>query len=76
MPRAAPDTHLARTIRELREAQGLSQEALAHRAGTTLGNLGRIEQARTMPSWGTVRDIAGALGITLADLARQVEARS
>jgi transcriptional regulator with XRE-family HTH domain len=75
MPKAAqePDAALAATMRRLREETGESQEALAYRAGITAGSLARIELAQSNPSWATVRAIAAALDVKLADLAVSVE---
>jgi transcriptional regulator with XRE-family HTH domain len=75
MPRPpAPDQILAALLRRLREERGLSQEALAHKAGITAGSLGRIELAQSSPSWATVRQIANALDITMEELSATVEA--
>jgi transcriptional regulator with XRE-family HTH domain len=74
MPRPpAPDPILAALLRRLREERGLSQEALAYKAGITAGSLGRIELGQSSPAWATVRQIAKALDVTLADLATEVE---
>ncbi len=74
MPRPpAPDPILAALLRRLREERGLSQEALAYKAEITAGSLGRIELAQSSPAWATVRQIAKALDVTLADLAAEVE---
>jgi transcriptional regulator with XRE-family HTH domain len=54
----------------------LSQEAVAHEAGMTMGSYSRIETGRASPAWVTVRAIAGALGVSMADLSRRVEKRS
>lgn len=77
MPRPpAPDPVLAALLRRLREERGLSQEALAHKAGITAGSLGRIELAQSSPAWATVRQIARALDVTMAELSTAVEADS
>lgn len=68
-----PDAALAAALRRLREATGRTQEQVAHDARITTGALSKIETATTTPSWGTVRQIADALGVSLADLVRQVE---
>lgn len=74
MPRPpAPDPILAALLRRLREERGLSQEALAYKAGITAGSLGRIELAQSSPAWATVRQIAKALDVTLVELVAQVE---
>lgn len=70
-----PDPALGAAVRQLREARGLSQEALAYRAGTTYGTINRLELAQSAPAWATVRAIADALGIKLVELAAAVEAQ-
>ncbi len=74
-PRMPPDPALGAAVRQLREARGLSQEALAYRAGTTYGTINRLELAQSAPAWATVRAIAEALGVTLVELATAVEAQ-
>jgi transcriptional regulator with XRE-family HTH domain len=60
-------------VRQLREAQSLTQEELASRAGTTLGTVSRLESAKSAPAWATVRAIATALSVSLAQLGEAVE---
>ncbi len=74
--RRSPDTALGRAVRQLREAQSLTQEELASRAGTTLGTVSRLESAKSAPAWATVRAIAVALDVSLAQLAEAVERAS
>jgi transcriptional regulator with XRE-family HTH domain len=77
MPRPpAPDPILAALLRRLREERGLSQEALAYKAGITAGSLGRIELAQSSPAWATVRQIARALDVTMAELSASVETKA
>jgi transcriptional regulator with XRE-family HTH domain len=68
------DPDLAAVLRRLREDRGVTQEALAARAGITTGSYARIELGQSSPAWSTVRQIAGALDVPLADIARAVEA--
>jgi transcriptional regulator with XRE-family HTH domain len=75
-PQSPADRRLATVLRSEREAQGRSQEALAHDAGLTVNALSRIERAQANPAWTTVLQIADALDLTLAELARRVESRS
>lgn len=70
-----PQPGLGEAIRELRGKSGLSQEELAHRAGVTTGTFSVIERGRSNPTWGTVKSIARALGVPLAELAAQAEKR-
>lgn len=71
----AADPALAAALRRLREARGLSQEAVAHQAGVSYTTLAKIELGRSGPAWETVRRIADALGITLLELAAEVEGK-
>jgi transcriptional regulator with XRE-family HTH domain len=73
-PRLPGDRELGRAVRRLREERGLTQEELASRAGTTFGTVSRIESAKSAPAWWTVRKIADALGVSMAELAAAVEA--
>jgi transcriptional regulator with XRE-family HTH domain len=69
------DTALAAVLRRLRIERGLSQEAVAHQAGVSYTTLAKIELAQSNPGWATVRAIADALGVKLAELAAAVEAQ-
>jgi transcriptional regulator with XRE-family HTH domain len=69
----APDPGLASTLRRLRRDSGASQEHLACQAGITIAALARIERGQTNPRWTTIGRIAGALDISLAELAAAVE---
>jgi transcriptional regulator with XRE-family HTH domain len=56
-------------IRELRDAQGLTQVQLAKRARMTRGYLAQLEAGhKTNPSLPTLRKLAKALGVPVADL--------
>ncbi len=55
-------------LRELRHRLGLSQEALARRAGITAATVHRIEAAKASPHFGTARLLAQALGVSVAQL--------
>jgi transcriptional regulator with XRE-family HTH domain len=74
-PPRGSDPDLAAVLRETRERSGRSQEAVAHDAGTTVGTLARIERAETNPTWTTVRNLASALGMSMAELGRAVDGR-
>ncbi|HEY2333494.1 MAG TPA: helix-turn-helix transcriptional regulator [Solirubrobacterales bacterium] len=47
-----------------------SQEALAYEAGVTSGTLSLIERGLSNPTWGTVKGIAAALNVDIAELAK------
>ena len=69
-PSEQPQPALGKAIRQLRREQNLSQEALAYAAGVTSGTLSLIERGQSNPTWGTAKGIAGALDISIADLAK------
>ena len=72
-PPSQPQPALGRAIRQLRERQGTSQEALAHDAGVTTGTISSIERGQSNPTWATVEAIAKALGVSMGKLASLVE---
>jgi transcriptional regulator with XRE-family HTH domain len=75
VPRSLPpDTALAAALRRLREDHGMAQEALAFRSGISTGAIARIELGQASPAWTTVLRIADAMGVSLAELAKAVEA--
>ena len=73
-PSQPVDAALAAVLRRFREARGLSQEATAQAAGVSLNTYSRIELALASPTWPTVRQIADALGVSMADLGAAVDA--
>jgi len=72
--RTEPQLGLGAALREFRVNQGLSQEDLAHRASLHPTWISHLESGRENPSWATVRRLATALDITLADLAARADA--
>lgn len=55
----------ATLLRAARRRAGLSQRALAQRAGTAQSVVARIELGRTSPSWETLTTLLGAAGFDL-----------
>ena len=51
----------------------MTQESVAHDAGVTTATLGVIERGLSNPTWATLKGIASALGVSMADLANLVE---
>lgn len=49
-------------VRELRLGAGISQRALARRAGTSQPAVARYERGVATPSWETLQRLAGACG--------------
>ena len=56
------------TIRELRQAKGITQEKLAGAVGMMRNNISRIEAAKHRPTLETMERIAKALKVSIADL--------
>jgi transcriptional regulator with XRE-family HTH domain len=72
MPRRPSDPKLAALLgarlRRVREAAGISQQALADRAGSTAATISRFENGDLMPTVTTVATLARALGVPLAQM--------
>ena len=77
MPRPEkPQLALGAAIRAIREGRDLKQLDVAEDAGITVAHLSKIEGGKVNPTWGTVEAIAGALGVTMMDIARSTTDRS
>jgi transcriptional regulator with XRE-family HTH domain len=74
-PRTGVDPVLPDALRSLREGRGYTQEQLAHDAGLTVAGYRKIERAQVNPTWTTLRRITKALGLTHAELGREIDAR-
>ena len=68
-----PQPALGGAMRQLRAERNLTQEALAHEAGITVGHLSMIERGLANPTWGTVGRIAEALDLSMVDVANAAE---
>ncbi len=55
-------------LRQIREARGVSQRVLADTAGITQAALFRLESGGTDPRLSTLRKLAKALNVTVAEL--------
>jgi transcriptional regulator with XRE-family HTH domain len=55
-------------LKHLREEKGLTQEALAAKAGLSLGYIARLEIGRHDPSLSTLIKLAKALKVKVGDL--------
>lgn len=53
----------------------MTREDVAPKADVTLNTIARIEQAKSNPTWDTLRRIATALDITIAELAKRAQRR-
>jgi transcriptional regulator with XRE-family HTH domain len=66
-----PQPALGAAVKQLREERGTTQEGLAYEAGITTGTLSQLERGISNPSWGTLKAIAGALGVSMVELAKR-----
>jgi transcriptional regulator with XRE-family HTH domain len=57
------ETGFAERLRTLREESGLTLGALSEKAGLHLHSLAKLERGEREPKWGTVIDLAEALGV-------------
>jgi len=73
-PEQPVDAALVAVLRRLRKTQGLSQESLAQRAGIALNTYSRIERGHASPTWPTVRQLAKALNVSMAELGAALDA--
>ncbi|HEX4114358.1 MAG TPA: helix-turn-helix transcriptional regulator [Solirubrobacteraceae bacterium] len=72
-PTSTADPALSAAVRRLRTERGLTIEALATSAGVSINTISQLERAKAEPGWMTVRRVAEALGISLAELGEAVE---
>jgi transcriptional regulator with XRE-family HTH domain len=68
--------HWGHAVRRLRLEQGLSQEELAHRCGTTAANISRIETGKHGASATLARLLAQQFGLKVYQLAAMAEGAS
>jgi XRE family transcriptional regulator, regulator of sulfur utilization len=68
MARGSATERLAQRVSRIRQQRGLSQEALAAKAGVNRLTVTRLEAAAHPPTIETLDRIARALGVSLADL--------
>jgi transcriptional regulator with XRE-family HTH domain len=63
--REAASVDVATSLRELREARGISMRALAAKSGLSANALSMIERGKTSPSVSTLYKLADALGVAI-----------
>lgn len=61
------DFDVGARLKQIRELNGLSQRALAQRAGVTNGTISLIEQNRTSPSVSSLRKVLQGIPMSLAE---------
>ena len=71
---AAPALAFGAVVRSMRTADGVAQEALAHRAGIERSHLGKIERGEHMPTLAMILRIANALDRSAGELLLETEA--
>ena len=59
---STPRQEIARQIKEVRKAKGMTQEHLAELVGTKKSNISRLESGRYNPSLDFLVKVAGGLG--------------
>lgn len=72
-----PQSGLGKAVRSLRERAGVDQATLAERADLPGSLIAEIESGLSDPTWGDMRKVAEALGVTLealSELAEEFEA--
>ena len=75
MGRERLSASFAKVLQRARHAKGLSQEALAHRAGLHRTYVGLIERGERNPTIEAGHALAQALGTHLSELIREAEKR-
>ncbi|HEU5105229.1 MAG TPA: helix-turn-helix transcriptional regulator [Solirubrobacterales bacterium] len=74
MPRRIdPQPGLADAVRAFRRSAGMSQATLGSKAELHETWISHIESGRINPTWGNVRRLAQALGVSLGELADSAE---
>jgi len=63
--REATSVDVATSLRELREARGISMRTLATKSGLSANALSMIERGKTSPSVSTLYKLANALGVSI-----------
>ena len=66
------NSRIARRVRDLRDEQGLSLDALAERSGVSRSNISLIERAQSSPTAVVLDKLAAGLGVTVASLFEDV----
>jgi len=67
-----PSQRFTVLLRELRKETGLSQEALAERAGLHRNFISLIERGESQPTVDTLFRLADALGVTAVELVARI----
>jgi transcriptional regulator with XRE-family HTH domain len=68
-----PQPALGLAIRQLRIKRGAKQTDIAVATGLTTRTLSAIETGKANPTWATLQDIAGALEVSMVEVAKLTE---
>lgn len=68
-----PQSGLGHAVQALRQEAEIDQATLAERAGLPVSLIAEIESGRSDPTWGDMRKVAEALGISLERLSELTE---
>ena len=71
-----PQKALGIALRELRHEREATQRAVARKAELTFVHYCAIERGHTNPTWGNMRRIAAAFGVSITELAKREEDQS
>lgn len=63
----------SKTLRRARTDAGLSQEELAHRAGTSIRYISLLESRKHQPSLATLKKICAGLGLSMTEFVAEIE---
>jgi len=71
--RPAQNIIFGKVLRRLRKSKGVSQETLAFESGLARSYISLLELGQRSPTLDTLFSLCNALGISLIDLATQIE---
>jgi transcriptional regulator with XRE-family HTH domain len=72
--RHEPQPALGRVVRQLRKERDLTQAEVARAMDVDPSVISHLELGHSNPAWGSMKRLAAALGVTVADLAAQADA--
>lgn len=75
-PRSAAQATLGQAVEQVLAERGVSQSALARRAGLNVRQVNALVRGQANPTYDSLRLVSGALEIPLSELMRRVEALS
>jgi len=72
--RHEPQPALGRVVRQLRKERDLKQYEVAQAADVDPSVISHLELGHSNPAWGTMKRVAAALGVTIAEIAARADA--